>query len=276
MPKPNTVNADYKIKNRSFKIQRPIIIVSTNYEIVNGLSGMQRDVILRLCVQLWNKLDVIKAIFGVCGTYQVWKKHSYFSKRIPINLPIVFGSNPDTSITYSASKIKFSQVYRSAYLDQDLSSVGIYLLEVVVTPGSFEVGLFLKSRLADHCFHFPNMRISKGTCCLTDDGMELDTVVVASFFTWEWNQEKPSTVRLELSRSRDVVTQAQTSILYFFVNNVQVPHKVTHIPSDAVFAVSSFLRPVVADIRLFQKIPHTTTNLRLLCESHAWRSEEEI
>ncbi|GHT90691.1 hypothetical protein FACS1894122_01610 [Alphaproteobacteria bacterium] len=54
--------------------------MESNHEIVNGLSGMQRDIVLRLCDLLWNQPGAIKNIIGMCDEHYPWKGHSYFVK----------------------------------------------------------------------------------------------------------------------------------------------------------------------------------------------------
>jgi hypothetical protein len=63
------------------------------FNVNNGMTGMQRDIVLRLCCLLWEKSAEIRAvcisvhvmnalhfkkIIGMCGKHFGWKRHSYF------------------------------------------------------------------------------------------------------------------------------------------------------------------------------------------------------
>ncbi|GHT97694.1 hypothetical protein FACS1894126_2230 [Alphaproteobacteria bacterium] len=51
-----------------------------NYEIINGFSGMQRDIILKLCYWFGQDPAKVKGIIGMCGEHILWIKHNYFVK----------------------------------------------------------------------------------------------------------------------------------------------------------------------------------------------------
>ena len=69
------------------------------YDVINGFSGMKRDIVLRLCELLWFKTPIIRAvsfciiflaliffsllklkITGMCEEHYIWKSHWYFEK----------------------------------------------------------------------------------------------------------------------------------------------------------------------------------------------------
>lgn len=69
------------------------LIVDFSYEIVNGLSGMQRDIVLRLCCLCWFEDDKIRSIFGMCGKYYQWKRHRFFVNNRPLEIVDLFHEN---------------------------------------------------------------------------------------------------------------------------------------------------------------------------------------
>lgn len=61
------------------------MLVEVVYEIVNGMCGMKRDIVLHLCCWTWNqcKKNEIKAIIGMCEEHYLWKGHRSFLKKKP-------------------------------------------------------------------------------------------------------------------------------------------------------------------------------------------------
>lgn len=69
------------------------IVVKKRFEISNGLSGMQRNIIIRICNLTWNKTNEIRAIFGLCAEYYEWKKSRFFLTGRPLKITVSFLSN---------------------------------------------------------------------------------------------------------------------------------------------------------------------------------------
>lgn len=67
----------------------------SEYEVVNGFTGMKRDITLRLCVLLWYKITDIRAIFGICREHYLWKSHSHFVMGRPKGIPVSIRHNPE-------------------------------------------------------------------------------------------------------------------------------------------------------------------------------------
>lgn len=66
----------------------------SDYEIVNGMTDMQRDVILKLCRLLWIKVKEIRLIIGMCANHYHWRNHSFFKRSRPFNVPFNLRPNP--------------------------------------------------------------------------------------------------------------------------------------------------------------------------------------
>lgn len=67
--------------------------VGNDFEVLNGLTGMNRDVILHLCIFLKYK-HCIKSIFGISQEYLVWKNHHYFVNHRKNYMAVSFRQNP--------------------------------------------------------------------------------------------------------------------------------------------------------------------------------------
>lgn len=118
------------------------IAVDSTYEVMNGLSGMQRNVILRLCClpQIGN--DEVRTLIGTCQQHYVWKKHPFFLSARPQNLSMVMISNPnggDYDITH-AEKSRLNVVFTrfntfaSVFLNRTVSK-GCYRWTVCMESG---------------------------------------------------------------------------------------------------------------------------------------------
>lgn len=59
------------------------IPVETAFEIPNGMTGMRRDVVLRVCSCLWDKPGHVRTIIGMSETHFLWKEHAFFVSRRP-------------------------------------------------------------------------------------------------------------------------------------------------------------------------------------------------
>lgn len=53
------------------------------FEIKNGFTGMQRDIVLRLCKLIWRCSRKIVVIIGMCGEHYQWKRHMHFLEGRP-------------------------------------------------------------------------------------------------------------------------------------------------------------------------------------------------
>lgn len=73
---------------RKFNKATPVLFVNVYFEVVNGLSGMMRDVVIRICKVITRrpKMDritkdrSIRAVIGMCQEHHTWKIHSSFTR----------------------------------------------------------------------------------------------------------------------------------------------------------------------------------------------------
>lgn len=61
----------------------PSSMVEDSYDIVNGISGFGRDVILRLFKLFWHKWKAVRAIIGMSQEHLPWIRHSFFIQTRP-------------------------------------------------------------------------------------------------------------------------------------------------------------------------------------------------
>lgn len=68
-----------RTKNIPLPLQKKgTISVEVLFEVPNGFTGMQRDVILRVCRLMWGKEKEIRAVFGMSETHHHWRKNDFF------------------------------------------------------------------------------------------------------------------------------------------------------------------------------------------------------
>lgn len=69
--------------------------IDQKFEVVNGLPGVKRNVLLHLTWLLWFKTDQIRLIIGMCCEHFQLKTHSLFILKRPINIPVLFRAQKD-------------------------------------------------------------------------------------------------------------------------------------------------------------------------------------
>lgn len=100
-----------------------------DFEINNGFLGMQRDVVLKLCILLWFKTSSIKAVFAMCAEEYAWRKHPHFVRKRPKNIPASFRAD-NKDHRYELAKVELEEI---CYFDRS----GTAFLDVVITKGVF-------------------------------------------------------------------------------------------------------------------------------------------
>lgn len=108
---------------------------------------MKRNIIIQLCGLLWCDLIKVRTIFGICGQYQKWKRHSSFLNKRPTNLTTFLCQNPSGGYTLTPKSAGIQCMFfddRSVFLDRSLSE-GIFRWTIqihfgVVTEMTFFLG----------------------------------------------------------------------------------------------------------------------------------------
>lgn len=99
------------------------------YEVLNGLLGMGRDIVLRLCNLMGNVDQSLRMLFGMCQEPISWKNHPFFveSRVKNSNISMIF-KIPDSyrGLTISSLSVIFStSSWRTIFLDTKISK-GVY------------------------------------------------------------------------------------------------------------------------------------------------------
>lgn len=104
---------------------------------LNGLNGMQRDVLLRLFHLLWDKSEKIQAIIGMCEEHMDWRTHSYFLKHRPRKIPASFCSTGGYAFRggYSVTDTKNPRILRCSFTSEEWRTV--FLDPVIDSESSF-------------------------------------------------------------------------------------------------------------------------------------------
>lgn len=83
------------------KSRFPVLKVDVAFEVLNGLCGMKRNVIVRLCGVVWSDDKKVKGIIGICGEHLTWRQHLYFIKSRPFDIPVSICPNPTEGCAFS-------------------------------------------------------------------------------------------------------------------------------------------------------------------------------
>lgn len=118
-----------------------IILVDEEYEIENGVSGMQRDIILRLCCLFPDK---VKLIIGMSKEHYQWKDHSHFLKGRPSNG--IFRSSPRSE---TMNKSRTSEGVRFEF-----SKNQAIFLDLLIVKGIWKWKVKIKYQLGNSSFYF--------------------------------------------------------------------------------------------------------------------------
>lgn len=106
------------------KSRFPVLKVDVPFEVLNGLCGMKRDIILRLCGMVWSDNEKVKGIIGMCREHFTWKQHLIFIKNRPF--VILYALRPQSIRGYVISfmpagqlRCSFTEAYESATVFND-------------------------------------------------------------------------------------------------------------------------------------------------------------
>lgn len=212
------------------------------FNVENGLTGMKRDVIIKL-IAIIRKLEKIKTIIGMSENHYKWRFHNFFVESRKASM-VRYIENKLGGFTLKASQIDFlifeKNVYRTICVDV-LMNFGIWKMAFCLynntSASSFRFGVVHK----DNCETTQSKRIgsdfNRGVACLVfahkvamanNDGkiIELDRF-----------QHKSLADDVPVVASVEADMEKRT--LYFFINNKQLYVYITDIPSLVHFAVSS-------------------------------------
>lgn len=144
------------------------IIVDDEFEVSNGLSGLQRDIVLRLC-NLYFEKDEIRKVIGMCGEHCEWKKHKSFrnSRLIRVLLPIALksGASYDSA---NARIVHFRTKAVTISVVQNFLNGKIYVIDFL-SRNTTKFG-FAKTALFP-ALYSQSFFLNNGTCGFVQDGI---------------------------------------------------------------------------------------------------------
>lgn len=188
-------------------------------------------------------------------------------KQEAVNLPLRFLANTAVShVTVSGSKLSpKSDGNATFFVDPEINK-GLYkiVIECQGNPShtNFYIlfGLAVKSLLGS----LANKNLegqASGTCSLYQSSIYCgNTAVVSQDF---YNKKSNVTLGLELD--------ADKHVLYFFLNDVQLPHSITNIPPSVHFGVTMYRPPDIVELKSFTKLVKPTINPSLICTQYGWK-----
>lgn len=241
------------------------IKVESVFEVTNGLSGMNRDVILHLCILLGQRLKTVRSIFGISQEYLEWKKHHYFvsfrKESHAVSL-YVRSLKPSRGCTIQETRagprcsITGSHL-RAVFVNRTVKE-GVYRWMVQISyekkkdkTSSFSIGVnpsnsieqcsedFLGAESGFACFHFCKFENGKLKSCLY--GVRESILDYSSYaplligvrkggFDYGTVVPDGSFVSIEADCKEHMVA--------FFVGNKKVPHAFTGVCSPLHFGMS--------------------------------------
>lgn len=241
-----------------------------NYDVENGMSGMQRDIIVELCNMMWRKPHLIRMIVGMCREHLEWKKHWFFlHKKIYENLTLAFLPNSalgeNVAIVGNEIKKSDSESYNfilDTVLDHGLFKIVLnYECDVTFTS-CFCCGLVHKSSIS-HRFHSRPSGKS-GYCVVFFNGIECGDKSV--HFARLYEPTENHTLALELNTEKT----GKGGIMHIYVDDKQIPCAITEIPSSVHFYFNMEFENR-AEVVSFQQLSTPTTNHSLRCSEYKWR-----
>lgn len=72
-----------------------------SFDVANGLSGLQRNIIVKLCRLMWHKEQQVRVIFGMCAEYFEWRQQHDFIMGRPFKIAVSFLPSSSAGLTKS-------------------------------------------------------------------------------------------------------------------------------------------------------------------------------
>lgn len=256
------------------------------YNITNGLLGMKRDIILKLCKMMWSKDNNVKIIVGMCREHFIWNKHPSFLKNRPFNFANLLRLNPTGGCvvcnTPSGPCCSF-----------DVSTDG----KTIFTSRSIEKGVFrwtitvafAKEKGASAFFYIGAAPADLLSTC--DDNFLGNVKGTAALFFSSWfghkfasrlfgtdEFEKVHVEEVPIVDGSLIAVEADCTAqtLTFFVGNTKVPHAVSGVCPPLHFGVSGCMgggKSSFTSVQ-FRRLP-TATPSAVVCVMHKIGKREE-
>lgn len=228
------------------------------YDVENGLLGMLRDVIIRLCVFMGEKSHCIKAVMGICEHQVKWKSHYYFQSIRKNYLAHSFRPNPFggclLTLTIDGWRCYFQEYSlsyepeRTIFLNKPINE-GIISWSVKINYGdntnfsSLQIGVALtgpigSAKMDSDCRRLGNNNLNNefSSCCFSfwrygtyKSGL-VGAAGTARIPDGETPVEDGSVVTAEMDSERKTLS--------FFVNKKKIPRVITTLSAPVHFGMS--------------------------------------
>lgn len=217
------------------------IQVDESYQVCNGLTGIKRDALLRLCHVIEMQLvcgedenQKIRTIIGISLEHFMWKTHSYFISNRRNTYPSILPNDKGgykLSLTRSGTRCSFHTEYehRTVFLDRALTA-GIVNWTVQIAYGSAGDDFYLGASLSSRIGLFDRKWLGiNGSCAFNfyqcGDGKLRSRLTGVK--GWHEDKVPPD----ETVVPQHAVVSAETNLvlctLSFFVNGERVPRAIT-------------------------------------------------
>lgn len=220
------------------------IVVEPRFEVCNGIPGVKRDIVLRLCNLLWYKSKFIRMLFGMCDEHYKWKRHSNFvkSRTKAISIPAFFSRSSErysqtpmvthTKYIFDCVALMFETVFLTNKIEE-----GVYQWMVKIEYGfgysAFRLGAtkFIQ-RNADNV----SLGAMKRSCCFAFD-THAESILLG-VKDWPKTLCKETPVPQNATVAIEVDSSAGT--LSFFVNERKVPRIIAGVKVPMHLAISGY------------------------------------
>lgn len=209
------------------------IVVNFEYAVTNGLCGMKRDVVLKLCRLMWYNKEKIVVMIGMCEEHFIWKEHHFFMKSRPQKISVTFRPAADgcviTQIPIGLQCVfPESGSWKTVFLDTAIVK-GIYVWTVQINYGNVgkKSNFFFGTTSSDD-LNTSNISHDKNGCSLVFYRYSTGVVekaclygVAGYFYNTETKVPDRSLVALEAN--------ADARTLSFFVDGQKLVHAISNL-----------------------------------------------
>lgn len=218
--------------------------VSLSFESPNGLFGLMRDLVLRLCdlivkqpgTDIKVKDDSIRTVIGACQEFHAWRTHLYFkcSRLRFINIPVLFRPNSMENITHTPNDSL--HLSRTLFLEIQITS-GVFQWKVQISYAEKSLSLFNfgaapSNRLVE-CDN-DHLGCMSGGCSLLflkDHTGRLQTGLQGVMNEIKCQSFEKEKIRVPDNASVTEELDTRTSTLSFLVNGKKIRHAISGLPT---------------------------------------------
>lgn len=252
--------------------------IESMYHVTNGLSGMKRDIIFRLCTLMWNDIENIRMIVGLCNEHFIWKKHLFFLRNRPKKVAMLIEHNPFGKYTLSGTPPKLRILFTGL--------LGTFFLKSVITMGIFNWVVRINYEGKKDCkFHIgaapPDCRSfcynpprPNGTCSFC--------FWISSYYQEGKSElcgvkkctEIPSNeTAVPDSSLVEIEADCGEKTLSFFVNHRKIPRVISSVRNPLRFGMSGFEEGHITCVSFLRYTAPTRSSVR--CKYHGLIDKED-